>query len=202
MNEHRQSDSPRKSWNNKYQSRELSQVAQPATLLRTNKKLLLEQSGRRALDIACGLGVNSIFLSELGYHVDAVDISDIAIDHISDVAKARKLSVNPLRRDLRQVKLLENEYNIIINFNYIQRKLYGDMIKALKPGGLLFFETMNTDHTDILGHGIRREFTLEKEELRKAFASLQIIFHEEKIHQTDDGKKRSLTSLIANRKDH
>ena len=37
---------------------------------------------RRALDIACGNGRNSLFLADHGFSVDAVDISTVATTHL------------------------------------------------------------------------------------------------------------------------
>ena len=36
--------------------------------------------GGRALDVACGDGRNALYLAQLGYMVDAIDVSDVAID--------------------------------------------------------------------------------------------------------------------------
>ena len=41
---------------------------------------------KTAIDIGCGLGTNSLWLSSLGIEVDGIDISEVAID----AAKNRK----------------------------------------------------------------------------------------------------------------
>ena len=49
---------------------------------------------KTAIDIGCGLGTNSLWLSSLGIEVDGIDISEIAID-AQKIEKIRKLILKP-----------------------------------------------------------------------------------------------------------
>ena len=46
----------------------------------------------RALDIAAGRGRNSLFLAELGFEVDAVDVSDVAVETVARHAREQHQS--------------------------------------------------------------------------------------------------------------
>ena len=74
----------------------------PAQWLTENRSVLSGLDGRRALDIACGDGRNAAYLARLGFEVDAVDVSDVAIDALQAAATDRRLSVRPLRLDLER----------------------------------------------------------------------------------------------------
>ena len=85
---------------------------------------------------------------------------------------------------------------MIINFNYLQRRLFPSIINALKLVGLLFFETINADHINQLGHQINRSFTLGDGELLKAFSTLKVLDYREGIIREQDKKERSLASIL------
>jgi SAM-dependent methyltransferase len=83
--------SRRDRWNQRYAATELVWSAGP------NRFLEQEVSGLapgRALDLACGEGRNAIWLAEQGWHVTAVDFSDVAIDKGRAIAKRRDVEVD------------------------------------------------------------------------------------------------------------
>ena len=71
----------KKKWNEIY-SENISSQMQPTYVL-SEYSYLLPNSGK-ALDVACGLGVNTIFLVQHGLQVHAWDISEQAIDQLQD----------------------------------------------------------------------------------------------------------------------
>lgn len=184
-------------WNRKYQDREFDhKKLQPSNWLKSYEGLLKRNAPGKALDIACGDGRNSFYLASLGYAVDAVDISDIAIDWLAQQVNDQALSIQPINGDLEEIHLKEQFYDVIINFNYLQRSLFTSLVKWLKPGGYLFFETMNVDHIEKLNHGINRAFVLEKNELAAVFSELSLLEHKELI--THDFKiNRGISRLCA-----
>src|ERR1043165_7808416 len=86
----------------------------------------------RALDIACGKGRNALFLAEEGFDVTAIDISAIALDITRTRAAERRLSVSWEQQDLEQVRLREQSYDLIVNFNYLQRSLFTQISRSLR----------------------------------------------------------------------
>ena len=184
-------------WNNKYEKHGLgASKLKPSDWLVNHEELLKTALPGLVLDIACGNGGNTFYLADLGFEVEAFDISDVAIDRLKEEAVKNRLTINPIQADLEQIDLDENKYDVIINFNYLQRSLFSSIKNALKPGGLLFFETMNMDHIDILGHEFNREFTLQKNELQAAFPALEILDYKEGIVIESGEKERYLSSLV------
>jgi len=111
-------------WDRKYSEGEYVSGVNPSRLL--TELLPLIPLGK-ALDIACGEGRNSIYLARQGFEVDAVDISGVAIKRGREAANG--LSVNFIAQDLESFRIPTDTYDLIINFNYIQRTLVQD-IKA------------------------------------------------------------------------
>lgn len=97
--------------------------------------------GKRALDIACGEGRNSIFLAQHGFDATGLDISDIGLGKAARQALDLGLSIQFQRVDLDGYRIAE-QYDVILNFNFLLRDLIPAEVGALAPGGLLLFDTI------------------------------------------------------------
>ncbi|MEN8303459.1 MAG: class I SAM-dependent methyltransferase [Campylobacterota bacterium] len=145
-----------------------------------------------ALDLACGTGRNTHFLEDLGFSIDAVDLSDYALSRVKDIPGIKKIEV-----DLDSYNLEINSYDLILNVNYLNRRLMAQMIDALKDDGLIIFETFIEAHEKPKQGSMNPDYLLEKNELLKAFCDLDIIFYEEKDGVNLRGEKNKTASLVA-----
>ena len=157
--------------------------------------MLSGPGARRALDVACGDGRDAAYLAALGFTVDAVDISDVAIDALRAAVIARRLAVNPRRLDLEREPLPSSGYDVVVQFNYLQRSLFGSLADALAPGGILLIETMTRTGSEELGDA---RFRLDGDELLSSFPSLEILRYEERTAERS-GRPRALAGLVARR---
>ncbi|HKH20378.1 MAG TPA: hypothetical protein VKB53_05725, partial [Gammaproteobacteria bacterium] len=71
-------------WNRRYLEVDVD-TARSAQVLSDNVHLL--PSTGQALDLACGLGGNALFLARLGFNVTAYDISTVAVDKLNIYAR-------------------------------------------------------------------------------------------------------------------
>ncbi|NIV96498.1 methyltransferase domain-containing protein [candidate division KSB1 bacterium] len=197
-----QSTSPhpeRSRWNEKHTTRlEKGHDSEPAELLVNHESLLFSHPKGRALDLACGTGRNAIYLAKLGFQVDAVDISDVALHWLRKQVRRLNLAVHPIQMNLEAAHLPKETYQLIVNVNYLERSLFQSIRQALLPNGLLFFEAFTRDHMEKLGNQINPNFTLERGELLSVFSDLEILYYKEKIiaPKTPD-RKRAVARLIA-----
>ena len=188
----------RERWNEKYRNRKLSSYKSGASdWLREHEDVLKELEKGAALDIASGFGRNSFYLEELGFQVDAVDVSDLAIDWLNEEAKKDELKLNGYQIDLAEEDFPQSSYQVIICFNFLFRELFPKIKSSLKEGGLLFYETVYTDDHEILGNKMNPDYVLQKNELLHAFRELRIISYREKIVEMKSGRKKALASLLA-----
>lgn len=68
------------------------------------------------LDIGCGDGKNSLYLSRKGFQkIDAFDLSENAIKKLRRIASKNKLSIHSWQQDLRQFQF-EKTYDVIFSF--------------------------------------------------------------------------------------
>jgi cyclopropane fatty-acyl-phospholipid synthase-like methyltransferase len=155
--------------------------------------------GRRALDVACGDGRNAGYLaSELGFQVDAVDVSDVATDALRATAAARGLAVHAWPLDLEQGGLPAGPYDVIVQINYLQRDLFASLARTLTPGGLLILETFTRPDLETLGNHVEAHYLLDPGELPGAFADLEVIRHREAIVE-HRWRRRAVAGLVARR---
>ena len=177
-------------WDEKHAAR--GDDSEPASLLR-EQAALLPTSGR-ALDIAAGAGRNAVFLAQAGLDVDAIDQSEVGLAKARSLAAARGVTVRTIQADLERMSLERACYDVVVNFYYLQRSLIAPLRDALKPGGLVFFETYTVDQLAMPGgRGPRRsEFLLEAGELRSMFDGYEILHWSEGVERT-----RAIASLVA-----
>src|SRR6185369_16823122 len=105
----------------------------------------------RALDVATGKGRNALFLASKGFRVDAVDISAAALQEARKIARLKGRGVDFIEADLEHADLPRGAYDLVVNFNYLDRGLIQHPKNALKPGGHVVFETYLIDQREI-GH--------------------------------------------------
>jgi len=158
----------RERWNNRYGEVGLYLGPDPSRFLAENIALIKDlATGKKALDIACGEGRNSIFLAHHGFAVTGVDISEEGLAKAEKWANSEGLAVSFKRVDMVTHEFIET-YDLIINFNFLLRNLIPRMIDALNPGGLIVFDTIL--ETPTLKGNHNRSFLLQPGELRDIFA--------------------------------
>ncbi len=191
-------DDARERWNLRYAARRSSPPGEPSPWLQENADLLSGLAGRRALDLACGDGRNAVFLARRGFAVDAVDISDVAIEALATIAGRLGLTVRPARLDLERDALPGGGYDVILMLNYLQRSLFAPLPAALAPGGIVIAETVTRAHRDVLGHDFGAAFLLEPGELRAAFPGLEVVRDAEGV-VARAGRPRAVAGIVARR---
>ncbi len=89
----------------------------------------------RALDVACGRGRHAIVLADLGYEVDAIDISPLALEYARERAGSR--AIRFLESDLDVADLEEQAYQAVVSVDFSSQALAPRLVRALAPGGVL-----------------------------------------------------------------
>ena len=161
-------------WNDRY--RATTGEPQASRVLKENLHLLPAQG--RALDLACGLGGNAMLLAQQGLHVDAWDIADVPVSALQDIALKRQLSIQAELRDVETHPPEPETFDVIVVSYFLERDIVPAMIDALKPGGLIYYQTFTRQRVSDRGPQ-RAEFRLADQELLHLFSSLQLVFYRE-----------------------
>jgi len=172
----------REKWNRKYGDAGRKPSTHPPEFLVSHAgevlKMLPEHP--RVLDLAAGAGRNSIYLAERECHVLAVDFALEGLRHCVRQASISGVHVQAISADLKTFVFPVCRYDLLMNFFFLQREIFPAMVDALKPGGLLLFETYTSHHQAVhKGHSMRQEFLLKPGELQMSFPELITVFDEE-----------------------
>jgi SAM-dependent methyltransferase len=150
------------------------------------------------LDLACGYGRHSLASARLGLPVLAMDRNQEALRALQRIAPPL---VQCVRTDLEGkaiIPVAPASCGAILVFRFLFRPLAPAIIQALRPGGLLLYETFTTHQRD-LGQGPGNPaFLLDPDELPGLFASLEPIDYEEVVRS--EPRPAALARLAARRR--
>ncbi|QJD29137.1 class I SAM-dependent methyltransferase [Methylococcus geothermalis] len=169
-----------------------------ATVLSENAHLL-PLAGGQALDLACGLGGNAVFLARRGFEVDAVDISEAGIHALGNIARKEALAIQARVADVTEIHWPAERYDVIVVSRFLERALAPAIVGALKPGGLLFYQTFVETKSSLSGPSNPR-FLLRDNELVRLFGGLLIRYYRDETRTGNpNAGQRDEAFLIAQR---
>jgi len=154
-----------------------------------------------ALDVAAGGGRHSLYLAAHGYDVLAIDRDEQALSQLKTAANNRRLTVSTKTLDLEQPAPHEPDlgkdlYDVIVVFFYLHRSLFPSLMDALKPGGLLVYETFTIDNYFHHKHPKRWEFCLAHNELLRLTSPLLVLHYNEGPHGDRPGQGSVYTAQL------
>ncbi len=157
-------------WDKRYQENSLEPRA--ARVLTDNLHLLPKHGS--ALDLACGLGGNALLLAKHGLYVEAWDLSPVAIDKLT--LRATGMTLTAHVRDV-VAGLPQNRFDVIVVSYFLERRLAPAIVDALRPDGLLFYQTFNQNQC---GRGPGNPaYRLADNELLRLFKPLSVRYYRE-----------------------
>lgn len=139
----------------------------------------------RVLDIACGNGRNSKFLADRGFICECIDISSVAIDKLVDIK-----GITPICLDLDTYEIIPDRYEVILDFYFLDRRLFDGIKRGLKRGGIFLMETFIADEEYPMA--ISEQKILRKGELEEVFSDFEILFRNEVLIDRLDKKSKAL----------
>lgn len=159
-----------------------------------------------ALDMGCSNGRNTLYLSQLGFNVTALDINSAAIDRLKNICTELKVNnITPIVYDINTANL-NDDYGFItctVTLMFIDRSraddVIADMQKRTLPGGYnLIVCAMSTEATPC---PVPFPFTLKAEQLRKAYQGWELIKYNENVGTMHNGAKLQFATMLAKKPD-
>lgn len=202
------SEADRERWNERYREGAYADRPYPSALLEEwLSRLETGAIPARALDVACGAGRNALHLARAGWEVDAVDISDVALESLSSRAQREGLAVRCLPFDFEPADgpvpplPVSGPYGLVLMIRYTNTALLPRLTSLLAPGGYLVVELHLESDGDVVGPRDPR-FRVSAGELRELAGGLEILDYGEGIVVDPDGRRAALARLVARRPGH
>ncbi len=178
-------------------------IANPASLLVDNIGLVEKldiTSG--VLDLACGMGRNGLFLVSHNVPVIFADNNEASLQSIAGALAATGASAEGSTCWLVDFESTLGEghnplagrvFDAVVVFNYLHRPLFPAIKEAIRPGGLIAYETFTVEQQQF-GRPNNPDFLLRPGELREAFAAWECIEDFEGVVSEPD---RAIARIIA-----
>lgn len=181
-------------WDAKYE-KSTSEDVFPCDVLKENTHLLPENG--LALDYAAGLGGNAILLAQCKLTSHAWDVSRVALNKLRELSRDLGLEIITEVRDVEKNPPEVERFDVIVASYFLHRPTFDHLIKALRPGGLLFYQTFTQEKVVEQGP-TNPNFLLLKNELLSLCAALEILIYREEGIQGDVSKGwRNQAMLVA-----
>lgn len=160
------------------------ELSAPAKLLSDFESLFPpEGSEGKVIDLACGDGHNGIFLAAKGCQVVLADRSEESLETARALASELGVQVQLWHVDLEEegVNPLEGRlYDGVLVFRYLHRPLLPFIRDALRPGGILIYETYTREQAKF-GKPRNPKHLLEPGELWSLFGDWEVLHHYEGV---------------------
>jgi len=154
-----------------------------------------------ALDVAAGTGRHSLAMACAGMRVVAIDHSIVALKTLGGAACAAGLCVFPVAAELEEIPIQPEKYDLVVNINFLDRALVPTLKRALKPAGMMLFETFLVDQADI-GHPRNPAYLLEHYELRSMLDGFELIRYREGLTVYSNGARAWRAGALARKAKH
>jgi SAM-dependent methyltransferase len=180
-------------WEARYRAGERAHDGPPSSLLERWVAMLPRG---RALDVATGFGRNAIFLAKAGFRVDAIDISPTCLAEAARRARRMGVRVRWIEADLDAYALPVARYDLVVNAFFLKRRLFRALCSAVRPGGVLIFETHLEGQES--GGPTAGAHRLRRGELRRRFPGWEVLEHAEGLFQ-ENGRSLLLGRIVVRR---
>jgi len=141
-------------------------------------------AGALALDLACGQGRHSLALVRAGYRVVALDVSMQALARLRSLPPARDGSLLPVHADVEAWPLASAVLDLLVQVDFLDRRLFATMRNSLRPGGMLLVDTFLDQGRRNAEGPSSPDFLLAAGELPRAFGDFELIRYEEQRGET------------------
>lgn len=167
-------------WNQRFSSQDYIFGREPNEYLQAQAAHLTR--GSRALCVADGEGRNSVWLASQGLEVDAFDIAETGVDKARRLAAEAGVSVNYRVTSCDDWSWTEDTYDVVVAI-FVQfadpemrARLFVNMMRALKPGGLLILQGYTPKQLEYKTGGPGELSHLYTEALlRESFDTMEIV---------------------------
>jgi len=177
------SDDERNRWNQKYREAPGAWMVPDPFLLRAFSEYILPlfPHGGSALDLAGGAGRHAIWLAQQGWEVTLIDISETGVEQARQHAGPLASHIHFVVDDLTHFKAAQIQFEVMMAFFYLEREIFSEIVKAVRPGGLLVYKTYTLAQAKLAGGPKNPAHLLNPGELLHLADGLRILHYQEEV---------------------
>jgi len=181
------SDDERERWNQKYREAPGAWLTPDPFLPRVFSEHILPlfPHGGNALDLAGGAGRHAIWLAQQDWKVTLIDISEAGVEQARQNAGPLASHMHFVVDDLSHFKASQTQFEagfeVVMAFFYLEREIFSEMIKAVRPGGLLVYKTLTLAQLKLPGGPKDPAHLLEPGELLRLADGLRVLHYREEV---------------------
>jgi SAM-dependent methyltransferase len=183
------SDNERERWNQKYLEASGTETwtVPDSFLERAFSEYILPQfpHGGSALDLAGGAGRHTIWLAKQGWEVTLIDISETGVEQARQNAGRLASHVHFVVDDLTHFKASQTKFDarfeVVMAFFYLERAIFSEIVKAVRPGGLLVYKTLTLAQLKLPDGPKDPAHLLEPGELLQLADGLRVLHYREEV---------------------
>jgi SAM-dependent methyltransferase len=190
-------DTERERWNRKYREAPEAWLVPDPFLERAFAQYILPlfPHGGSALDLAGGAGRHAIWLAKQGWKVTLMDISETGVEQARQNAGPLASHIHFLVDDLTRFQASQTEFesafDVVMAFFYLDRKIVSEMVRAVRPGGLLIYKTHTLAQAKLAGGPKNPAHLLRPGELLQLASGLRVLHYQERV------AKKATAELVA-----
>jgi len=182
----------RNRWNQKYReaNKASNRMAPDPFLPQAFSEYILPAfpNGGRALDLAGGAGRHAIWLARQGWEVTLIDISETGVEQARQSAGPLATHIHFVVDDLTRFKAsqthVEHGFDVVMVFFHLERKIFLQLLHAIRPGGLLVYKTYTLTQAKFEYGPKNPAHLLKPGELLRLAANLRVLHYREDISET------------------
>ena len=180
-------------WDDRYSTDDYVYGTEPNDFLREQAGLIGE-APKRVLCLADGEGRNGVYLAGLGHWVTSVDASSVGLRKAAQLAEGKGVALTTLNADLTEHEFLPESFDAVVSiFCHVpaagRPHLHRQVLRALKPGGVLILEAYTPDQVPRdTGGPDTPDRTPTAAELDAAFAEMEIELSRECEREVVEGR--------------
>jgi SAM-dependent methyltransferase len=152
------------------------------------------------LDLACGRGRHCRVTAACGHRTVGIDRDRDLLAELRRHSVAHHLPLEVVRADLeddRKLPFKSEAFGVILVFRFLYRPLAPQIVEALRPGGLLLYETFTLEQQHLPSGPNNPAFLLAPGELPALFPQLEVL---ESSEGTRRGEPELALAQLAARK--
>ncbi len=154
--------------------------------------------GMRVLDVACGSGRHALAAARRGASVVALDLDESRLRLGEEAARRANVAIQWVHADLEREPLPAGPFDVVLLFNYLDRRRMGTFLDAVAPGGYLLGETF-LERQRALGWGpTSSDHLLASGEIFTLIRPYELVSAREAL-EVLDGRPMAVGSVLARR---